>query len=170
MKENIIWNKSNSLLILFANSVLLIPYSGTRSSDNWQRIYKKCKTFPPFLVEYKNLHSCIVQDTNFLTTHKTSTVHRRTASSTTVVGTRLVWSERELGKRLFSQCRGITVDRWGARREPATGLRPLWRLCASNLHKMCEVRHLHHALRPATIAAHRELQGTGLFLFRVQGL
>lgn len=56
VKENIIWNKSNSLLILFANSVLLIPYSGTRSSDNWQRIYKKCKTFPPFLVEYKNLH------------------------------------------------------------------------------------------------------------------
>lgn len=33
-------------------------------------------------------------------------------------------------------------------------------LSADSLYMMCEVRHLHHALRPATIAAYKKLKGT----------
>lgn len=40
VKGNTVWNKSKSLLVLLDNSLVFIPFSGTRSSDKWQRIYR----------------------------------------------------------------------------------------------------------------------------------
>lgn len=56
VKENSIWNKSKTLLILLDSSLLFIPYNGSISSNKWQRMYKKCKTFPLF---WWNIKSCI---------------------------------------------------------------------------------------------------------------